>query len=97
MCIQVIQVEIGRHWSYQGEIVILLRKQGEKHSPTRQEKAVTPDRFRCYCCWEVKGKKLHLGGRLADKPICRKCYPFLDERAVLGMIWFDEKHGFRVD
>ena len=93
MCIQ---VEIGRHWECNLEIEVVLLRQVEKHIPTRQEKALTPDRFRCYCCWEVKGKK-HLGGRLADKPICRKCYPFLDERAVLGMIWFDEKHGFRVD
>ena len=63
-------------------------------NPTEQEMAVVPDRFRCYSCLKMKGRK-RLGGLILEQFICRACFPWLNESRVSAIIRFDRWHGFQ--
>jgi len=64
-------------------------------NPSESEINACPDRFRCFSCQAMKGKK-HFAGLVARQRICDTCYPFVDERAGGGLVRFDERHGFPV-
>lgn len=52
-----------------------------------------PVSFTCFVCGEKLTKK-HFAGRRVNQPICRTCYPYVDEWIVVGFIRFDTRHGF---
>lgn len=52
-----------------------------------------PERFRCYACGIVKGKR-HFGGLILKQRLCCVCYPWLDESWVGAFIRWDEIHHF---
>ena len=66
-------------------------------NPSKAELDSCPTTFRCFCCYERKGKKRHFGGLILDMRICRECYPYLDEATVSGIIRFDMRRGVKVD
>lgn len=45
----------------------------------------SPKRFRCFVCLRTMGKR-KFGGVISGKPICRWCYPYVDERFIGWLI-----------
>jgi hypothetical protein len=55
-------------------------------SPTKEELARCPDRFRCFVCLQVKGKKKHFGGEVLGQRVCKECFPYIDEWDIGGIL-----------
>ena len=97
MLIPIITNEL--HFSDITETTVILEwyREPREPNPSKEELALCPERFRCYSCLRLRGKKHHFGGLVLDRRICRECYPYLDEADVGAMIAFDLYHGFNVD
>ena len=64
-----------------------------EHRPSKRELASIPERFRCFVCGVVKGRK-HFGGSVLRQRLCKVCYPWLDEPYIGALIRWDEQHHF---
>ena len=61
--------------------------------PDTPEDLIPKGMFRCFVCWQIKTPK-HFADEIYNKHICKECYPFLSERDVGHLIWFDRRRGF---
>lgn len=50
--------------------------------PSQAEWDACPAQFRCIVCLKMRSRKKWFAGILADKRVCRGCFPYVDEREV---------------
>ncbi len=60
---------------------------------TASELAMRPESFRCYMCGQTRSKS-HFAAFISKQPICRRCYPWLDDGHVNATIAWDIRHKF---
>lgn len=49
--------------------------------PTEEELARVPERFRCFVCLRMRGRK-KFAAFVGSEMVCRICYPYIDEQDI---------------